>query len=638
VALISLKDLNFSYPQQSNPALDAVNLTVDKGEFLVLCGRSGSGKSTLLRHLKTVLTPHGRRTGSIDFDGRPLSEVSLREQTSRIGFVLQSPDNQIVTDKVWHELAFGLESLGYDTPTIRLRVAEMASFFGIQEWYHKDIHELSGGQKQLLNLAAIMAMQPDVLILDEPTAQLDPIAAADFIAQLKKINDETGTTVILSEQRLELVMPLADRVAVVEAGRILASGDIPVVSTALKAQDSPILKAFPTAIRVFMAAQPQEAGGAALQDATGNGDYADETSAASSVSYPVTVREGRSWLAERLGAGAESPIAASLLANSAPAPPMLTAELPAAQPVARAKEEPSAGWSATAAPLAAQPVAGAKGIWFRYEQGGADILRGLDIELRPFELSCLLGGNGAGKSTVLGVLAGLLKPYRGKVWLDDALDRSGLDDALGRSTAGGTRARKAPTGKAAGPSVAKGGLCLLPQDPQTVFTQETIRADLLTMVSDLDGEARQATVESIAGRMGIKALLDRHPFDVSVGEQQRAALAKVLLRQPHVLLLDEPTKGLDAAFKEHLAVIFDDLKSTGVAMLMVSHDIEFCAAYADRCALLFDGDIVTESSARRFFAGNNFYTTAANRMSRGLLADVVMAQDIIDRLSEGGAA
>ena len=201
--LFAIKHLNFAYPEQAKNAISDFSLSVRPGEFLVVCGPSGCGKSTLLRQLKTVLAPHGRRSGQILFDGKNLDELSQREQAEKIGFVQQSPENQIVTDKVWHELAFGLESLGYDTPTIRRRVAEMASFFGIQTWFYKSVTELSGGQKQLLNLASVMLLQPKVLILDEPTSQLDPIAASDFLATLGKINRELGTTIILTEHRLE---------------------------------------------------------------------------------------------------------------------------------------------------------------------------------------------------------------------------------------------------------------------------------------------------------------------------------------------------------------------------------------------------------------------------------------------------
>ena len=218
----TLRELTFRYPQGARPALAGVSLSVRAVEFLVLCGPSGCGKSTLLRQLKTALTPHGERTGEVLFRGVPLERVDRREQSGRIGFVLQSPENQLVTDKVWNELSFGLESLGEDTPAIRRRVAEMASFFGLEDWFYRDVAELSGGQKQLLNLAAVMTLGPDVLVLDEPTSQLDPVAASDFLAALGRINRELGTTVVLSEHRLEEALPLADRTAVLDRGRLSA--------------------------------------------------------------------------------------------------------------------------------------------------------------------------------------------------------------------------------------------------------------------------------------------------------------------------------------------------------------------------------------------------------------------------------
>ncbi|MBQ6835807.1 MAG: ABC transporter ATP-binding protein, partial [Clostridia bacterium] len=221
--VFDIKNFSFSYPESDNKAIDSLDFEIHPGEFLVLCGPSGSGKSTLLRQLKTVLAPHGEKSGTILFGGKPLESLSQREQSEKIGFVLQSPENQIVTDKVWHELAFGLESLGYDTPTIRRRVAEMASFFGIESWFYKNVTELSGGQKQLLNLASVMAMQPGVIILDEPTSQLDPIAASDFLAALGRINRELGMTVVLTEHRLEDAFPMATRVTVMDKGRIICA-------------------------------------------------------------------------------------------------------------------------------------------------------------------------------------------------------------------------------------------------------------------------------------------------------------------------------------------------------------------------------------------------------------------------------
>jgi energy-coupling factor transport system ATP-binding protein len=267
----TIKNLMFSYPQQERLVLDDISFSIRKGQFVVLCGPSGCGKTTLLRQLKTVLAPHGDKSGSVFFEGRLLDELNQREQSALIGFVMQSPENQIVTDKVWHELAFGLESLGYDTPAIRLRVAEMASFFGIQGWFYKNVSELSGGQKQLLNLASIMVMQPSVLILDEPTSQLDPIAAADFLSTIGKINRELGTTVILTEHRLEEALPLADRVVVMDEGRIIADGIPKEVGHMLGRENHKMFLAMPVPMRVY-AGVPN------------------------TFDCPVTVRDGREWL------------------------------------------------------------------------------------------------------------------------------------------------------------------------------------------------------------------------------------------------------------------------------------------------------------------------------------------------------
>jgi len=532
--LFTIKNLTFSYPEREERALDGLDLTVAPGEFLVLCGPSGCGKSTLLRQLKTVLAPHGRRTGEILFQGRPLAEWDQREQAQKIGFVQQSPDNQLVTDKVWHELAFGLESLGYDTPAIRRRVAEMASFFGIQTWFYKNVSELSGGQKQLLNLASVMAMGPSVLILDEPTSQLDPIAAADFLAILGRINRELGTTVLLTEHRLEDAFPLAARVAVMDKGRLLCSGTPGEVGEALRGGGHSMFLAMPTPMRVWAGVENE-------------------------LPCPATVREGRDWLARF---AEDHPLAL------------------------RADEDRSS--------VPGKTVLQAKGLWFRYEKDLPDVVKGLNLKVQQGEFLAILGGNGTGKSTSLKLLAGLKGPYRGEV------------------------------------SVC-GTVGVLPQNPQSLFVKKTLREDLLEILgeSKLPREVRAEKAARVVNLCRLEGLLDRHPYDLSGGEQQRAALAKVLLLAPDILLLDEPTKGLDAEFKEMFGAILRVLLRRGVAVLMVSHDVEFCARYAHRCALFFDGSIVAEGTPREFFSGNSFYTTSANRMARGLIPEAVTAEDVI---------
>ena len=544
---IKIEDLSFSYPTaKGRLSLDHVDLSIGRGEYVVLCGRSGSGKTTLLRQLKTVLAPAGKKSGQVLFDGVPLDKVSDRDQASKIGFVMQDPDDQIVTDKVWHELAFGLESLGTDQKTMRARVAEMACYFGIADWFHKDVATLSGGQKQLLNLASIMAMQPELLILDEPTSQLDPIAASDFLNTVRKINTELGTTVIITEHRLEDIFPYADRAIVMEGGKVIADGSPRSTGRLLFEQGSPMFAAMPTPVRVYYSALGQTA---------------------PAENCPLTVREGRNWL---------SSLYSQPIAGSAP------------------KEDSFED---------AESVLSLKELWFRYEKNSSDILRGVNAEVPKGTLYAIVGGNGAGKSTTLKAICGIVKPYRGKVSI------------FGK-----------PFEKYASSELFKGCLAMLPQDPKSLFVKKTVREDLEEMTSD------KSKAEEMAKLCQIDRLLESHPYDLSGGEQQRAALAKVLLTEPKLLLLDEPTKGIDSFFKETLAGILADLKSKGMTIIMVSHDVEFCARYADLVSMFFDGQVLTTDSPRRFFGANSFYTTAAHRMSRHVFTDTVTAEEVAEQV------
>lgn len=550
MAHVKIENLTFSYPNAKKKALEDICLDIGRGQYITICGKSGSGKTTLMRHLKTVLTPHGQRSGSIYFEERPLTEVSQREQSGKIGYVMQNPDNQIVTDKVWHELAFGLESLGCDQRTMRLRVAEMASFFGIQTWFHKSVAELSGGQKQLLNLASIMAMQPMVLILDEPTSQLDPIAAADFLNTVRKINLELGITVILSEHRLEEVFPAADRVIVMDAGRIVADEAPRKIGDRLVEQKSDMLAALPSPVQIYYGVN-------------------------STLPCPLTVREGRSWLSDEF---AEKVIKVYNL------------------PIEVEYVEPE------------QPAIELKGVWFRYEKELPDVLKGVDIKIKKGELAVVVGGNGTGKSTMLKSICGVVKPYRGKIYINGK-----------------------KLGKYKPEELFSGCLAMLPQDPQSLFVKKTVEEDLLEMLSGrkLTTEEKQKAIGEISNTCQITELLSSHPYDLSGGEQQRAALAKVLLCEPRILLLDEPTKGIDGFFKIKLARILQRLCERGITIVMVSHDVEFCARYANSVSMFFDGGIITTNTPRRFFSQNSFYTTAANRMSRHMFKDAVTNEDVI---------
>ncbi len=547
MACFEIENLSFTYPTRQTKTLDCISLEIPQGEFVTVCGRSGCGKTTFLRMLKSSLSPHGKTEGRVLFDGTPLDTLDNREQTQSIGFVMQSPENQIVTDKVWHELAFGLESLGLSNSEIRTRVSEMASFFGISDWFHKDVASLSGGQKQLLNLASVMVMQPKVLILDEPTSQLDPIAAGEFLKTLERINRELGTTVILSEHRLEDGFPMSDRVLVMENGKIIACGTPRQVGEILKNCRHDMFRALPTPMRVYGAVE-------------------------AFCECPITVREGRVWLEDF---SKEHDIKEELVP----------------------KDEKK---------LFEEKAVELDSVWFRYEKDLPDVIKDLSFEVGKGEFLAVVGGNGTGKTTALSLVSGLNKPYRGEVRIF------------------GERISKIKV-------LYDGLVGVLPQNPQSLFVKKTVFLDLLEA---LDGkkmprEEKEADVMKVSRLCRLEGLLDSHPYDLSGGEQQRAALAKILLLDPKILLLDEPTKGMDAHFKEEFAQIISELKAKGTTIVMVSHDIEFCAEYADRCALFFDGGVTSCGSPREFFAGNSFYTTAANRMARTVIKNAVLCDDII---------
>lgn len=567
--IVEIRNFCFTYPDRSNRVLDRVDMTIQEGTLNVICGRSGCGKSTLLRHLKSVLTPHGTSSGMILYKGRSLNETDQRTQSQEIGFVMQNPDNQIVTDKVWHELSFGLESLGYDNSTIRLRVAEMASYFGIHQWFYRGVEELSGGQKQLLNLAAIMAMHPSLLILDEPTSQLDPIAASDFLETVKKINRDIGTTVIITEHRLQDIIPYADKVMVMDKGRVFMEGTPREIGAALREQKHGMFLSMPVPMQIYGATDSKDI-------------------------CPLTVSEGRQWLErhcreKNLTEDKRAKINADFLTD------------------VRIEEHRH--------DKKKEPALQMKDVWFRYEKDSPDVVRDLSLEVRRGEFYALVGGNGTGKSTTLSLLSRVHQPYRGRIRLEGKDIRSFKDREL-----------------------YCGCLGVMPQNPQSIFLKKTVLEDLYSVIGGRKEKLspeyqihmkKEKAVEGIVSLTRLEGLLDRHPYDLSGGEQQRLALAKVLLLRPRILLMDEPTKGMDAEYKEEIGKILCKLKQHGMTVFMISHDVEFVAEYADRVGLFFEGNVVTSQNTREFFAGNNFYTTAANRMARQMFPDAVTGKDVI---------
>ena len=556
MALLRFDKVSFAYPDAKMRALDQVSFSMEEGEYLVVCGESGCGKTTLLRQAKPELTPAGARDGSVYYMDQSLAEVPEQVSAMEIGYVQQNPDNQIVTDYVWHELAFGLENMALPTSTIQRKVSEMASFFGMEEWFRKKTSELSGGQKQMLNLASIMAMNPKLLILDEPTSMLDPLAARNLLDTIARINRELGVAVLLCEHRLEDVFQRADRVLLMKQGGILAD-DTPENLTFALQRD-------PTASRIYLGLP----GAARIF-----GELQKEGICPADKKLPLSIRDARRILKE-LNLPVEETAPTHQKTDSV-----------------RDKGE--------------KPVLEGKELWFRYEAKGKDVLRGLSLSVRRGELLSLLGGNGAGKSTLLRVLCGLKKPLRGKVKMEKGMR-----------------------------------LAMLPQSPQALFTYDSVWEDLLDaakqgrgarFVDKVQGnaEASAERAREVAAKLELTDKLTSHPFDLSGGELQRAAIGKLLLQDADILLLDEPTKGLDAYLKQELAGILKKLTAEGITILMVTHDLEFAASYADRCALLFDGRITSEEEPHVFFRGNRFYTTTAGLIGEGYLPGAITCGEVI---------
>ncbi|WP_370838162.1 ABC transporter ATP-binding protein [Intestinibacter bartlettii] len=555
--ILRVDGLKFSYPNQLKKALNNINFSIDEGDFVLICGESGCGKSTLLRHLKPELSPHGQVSGDIYYYSQKINDYTSKQIASEIGYVLQNPDSQIVTDKVWHELAFGLENMGLDTQSIRLRVAEMASFFGIQGWFRKNVNDLSGGQKQLLNLASIMAMQPKILILDEPTSQLDPIAAKDFIDTLVRINKELSTTIIMTEHNLEDIYSVCDKVIVMEDGKVICNDtNYKVVDILSRDKNHKMVKSLPTPSKIYNQL---------------NG-YIEGASKS-----PLTVKDCRQWLNDSM-----DEVTIKKLDDS----------------------ETEINISKKDREIAIE----LKDVYFQYNKISEPTIRDLSFKVYKGEIYSILGGNGTGKSTTLSLVARQRKPQRGKIFINNIEIK-----------------------KYNNKSLYENNLALLPQNPQSLFVFETVREDLeeVLILQNKDREYIDKEVKRVSKLLDIEHLLEHHPYDLSGGELQRAGMAKVMLLNPKIILLDEPTKGLDAYCKEEIGKMLMKLRDMGVTIVVVSHDIEFSARYSDRCAMFFDGSIVSEGTPKEFFLGNNFYTTVSNRIARNIFEDTLIYEDVV---------
>lgn len=462
---IEVRGLRFAYPGAEAPVLDGLDWSVPQGAFALLVGGTGSGKSTLLSLLKPEISPTGECAGELRVLGESVADMDVRASAERVGYVFQDPENQIVCETVWHEMAFGLENLGMSRDEMRRRVAETSYFFGLEDWLHRDTDTLSGGRKQLLSLAAVLALRPRVLLLDEPTSQLDPVAEKNFLHALFRVNRELGCTVVVATHQPRPMLEYATCAYRIEGGRVCEVVDLASLGSreGLLALDS----CWPAQVAATSAA--------------------------------AAIREG----------------------------------------------------------------------WFRYDRAGGWVLRGLDASFSAGAVHAVVGGNGCGKSTMLSVLAKTVKLQRGR------MVRAAASAAL------------------------------LPQNPKALLVAETVRDELMEWASTCGYD--EAVARERAASLGLSGLDGRHPYDLSGGQRQLLALAKLLLIVPELLLLDEPTKGLDLASRCIIARALRDHAEAGGTVIMATHDLDFAEQVADDIAMMFDGEIACMEPPTDFFADNVFY-------------------------------
>ena len=455
------KNVSFTYPEREQKALDNVTFSLEKGEFCVLLGKSASGKSTLLKLLKKELAPHGTLDGEIRADGT-------------VGYVSQRAEESFVSNRVRGELAFSPTNAGLDGEAVELLVAETAAYFNLESKLDSEISTLSGGEKQILSLAAVMIMQPDILVLDEPVSQLDPVSAATFTDVIRTMHRDFHTTILMAEHTLENVFDIADSVMLLDGGKCCFK-------------------------------EPKTAAAERLLKENNEMEYALAAKLLDTV-FSVNGRER----------------------------------------------------------MPAETALVAKNLYFAYDKG-SDILSGLNLKIYQNKINAVIGPNACGKSTLLKVLCGVKKPYRGKVKTD---------------------AKTA----------------MLPQNVYDLFTRDTC------------GE--EAAFGDLTARLGIDEIKDCHPYDISGGQAQRLALAKVLQTGADILLLDEPTQGFDCVLKREFGALLQELCAEGKTVVIVTHDLQFAGDYAEVCAFMSRGRIIAQKPAAPFFESLHFYTAPLVRLGR----------------------
>lgn len=599
--IIQIRDLTFAYAAGDEPVLSDINIDIGSGEFVIIMGSSGSGKTTLLKMLKRNMIPAGRYSGRVYIYGKEADKLTDRENAAGIGYVSQDPDNQIVTDKVWHELAFGLENLGMDNVTIRKKVAEMSEYFGITGWYDREVSKLSGGQKQILNLASVMVMQPGILLLDEPTANLDPLAAIRFLDVVKRINQELGVTVVMVEHNLEHIYADADRIIAIDKGRVAANSSPKKAAADIITAGSFLIEGLPVASRLYSGYNKKN-GNSVVSYNNVNIDSNNKNNHILSDEIPLTVKEGRRWYVNYKKVYGKditkdkdkiNNFAGKSIINDK----VIKKDVLEEDNITGNKNKKRIGFikknnlenksSRKNTDNIENTVCQLKNVSYSYNKKLPYIIDGVDVSFKEGQITAILGGNGAGKSTMLKLIAGIIEPVRGKI-------------------------------------ISNKRIIMLPQDPKAVFTEVSVEEELAEVLMDkgngiynnMPMEDKREIVEQIIEEFGLNDIRKNNPYDISGGQQEKLAIAKVLLLKPEVLLLDEPTNGLDPYFKKTLGKLLKKINADGVTIIIVSHDLEFVDSFCDDVIMLFDKKVAAKDSTHKFLRDNMFYTTNYYRIMK----------------------
>lgn len=616
MALIEFNNFSFSYLnsdefESQTKALDNINLEINYGDFVLLCGPSACGKTTLLTNLKKELMPAGVRTGEIKFNGVKIQDLDDISSGCDIGYLFQNPDSQIVTDTVIQEIAFPLENIALPTEEIRNRISEIVAFFGINGILHKNVNELSGGQKQLVNLCSLLVLRPKVLLLDEPMSQLDPIASYEFLSIVRRLNEEFSITVIMSEHKADSIFPFIDKAVFLKNGRIEFNGNSHDICDDV-VDDDIFENYLPTVTKIYNSLSVKHP-------------------SLSKLNTPLSIREGRGCLNtihdDLIKISGDDDYSNNLVSNHI------------AQSSKRYhSQEKIAIIDKLSLNRNKDALVKMKGIYFAYERDHL-ILKNLDFDLNKGEFVSLIGGNGVGKSTFLQLIVGILKPIKGKLkykkgiklayvhqnpmihfskdnvkeeFLESIIE-SNLFNKLNDKKGNDNRNKNINFNKEEYEKLLK------------LSNEEFIESDIL---NSLEFDNTKFKFKDLIEFFDISDLINKHPYDCSGGEQEKIVIVKAILQNADVLILDEPTKGLDPISSKALADILNSLRDNGLTILMSSHDLDFVANNCKRCLMLFDRDIQIDDDPKVIFAENNFYTTFTNRMVKEYIPEIVTFNDL----------